>query len=99
MDQTETCGKYIQTLTHFLKYQCDKHFEREDNDYFHGMKNALQSCGKNRHRMGCSAGKFPFYVCKYLKDRFVVEAHNNPDVNSEMVDDSKKLVDETAKKF
>ena len=99
MDQKDTCGKYIQTLTHFLKYQCDKHFEREDNDCFHGMEYALQAHGKNRVRTACSACKFPSYVCEYIKDRFVAEARNNPDVNNEMVNDAKKVVDETAKKF
>ena len=94
-DQQVATSLILATKT-FLKHQYCDHVTIDDDDIcFHGFEYGLKRQQQHRSDQGCNNCQFPFYTC----DTILSMVHESPVESHEMIQDAKKVLMDTRKKF
>ena len=87
-------GELIERTQNFLKNQCGSHFERDDNDGFHGLAYGLGKGAEDHNNFTCCACKYPQFICSEIE-----KAVEKAEVTNEVLADVKHVIKATKEKF
>ena len=94
VSEKNVLGELIEITQNFLKNQCGSHFERDDNDCFHGLTYGLGKGGEDHENFTCGACKYPEFTCSEIE-----KAVENAEVANEILEDVKHVIKGTNEKY